>query len=109
MLPAGDLQEFVVIEYPVEVRNDLGEATQTWREFAKRWAHIEGISFAEQERRKQLVTSATHVVRMRFVNGITGTMRVRWASRGSRLLYISSVVEKGRREEHELTCEEQVT
>jgi hypothetical protein len=30
-------------------------------------------------------------------------------SRGDRLLYISAVVEKGAREEHELTVEEQAT
>jgi hypothetical protein len=36
-------------------------------------------------------------------------MRIRWTSRGDRLLYISSVVERGFREEHELSCEEQAT
>lgn len=107
MLPAGDLQELVVIEYPVEERNALGETTQSWREYAKRWASVEGISYSEQERRKQVVAQASHIVRVRFVNGLTGKMRVRWASRGNRILYISSVVEKGRREEHELACEEQ--
>jgi SPP1 family predicted phage head-tail adaptor len=107
MLPAGDLQEFVVIEYPVEVRNDLGEATQTWREFAKRWASVQGIGYSEQERRKQVTAQASHIVRVRFVKGITGKMRVRWASSGNRLLFISSVVERGRSEEHELACEEQ--
>jgi hypothetical protein len=43
------------------------------------------------------------------VDGITGKMRVRWKSRGDRYLYISSVVERGSREEHELTCEEKAT
>jgi hypothetical protein len=35
-------------------------------------------------------------------------MRLRWQSRGNRLLYISAVVERGNREELEITVEEQV-
>jgi hypothetical protein len=36
-------------------------------------------------------------------------MRIRWDSRDGKILYVSSAVERGRREEHELTCEEQAT
>jgi hypothetical protein len=36
-------------------------------------------------------------------------MRFRWTSRGNRLLYIASVVERGFRDELELGCEEQAT
>jgi hypothetical protein len=36
-------------------------------------------------------------------------MRLRWISRNGRLLYISSVVEQGNREDLELTVEEQAS
>lgn len=109
MLPAGILQELVVVETPTETRNALGETTLTWSEFGKRWAAVVAASYSEQEMRKQIGGMATHNVRMRYMAGLTGKMRLRWASRGDRLLYISSVVEHGRREEHELACEEKVT
>jgi len=109
MLPAGILREFVIIESPTEERNALGESVQTWDEFSTRWASIEAISYLEQSRRGQIGGSISHTVRMRYVPGLTGQMRLRWASRGGRLLYISSVVERGIREEHELQVEELAT
>ena len=109
MLPAGILTEMVVIEAPTEARNSFGETTLTWSTFATRWASIEATGYSEQARRQQIGGMVSHVVRMRYVPGMTGKMRIRWSSRGSRMLYISSVVEKGRSEEHECQCEEQAT
>jgi SPP1 family predicted phage head-tail adaptor len=108
-LPAGVLQELVVVESPTETRNSLGETTLEWTQFGRAWASIEAVSYSEQELRRETVGMATHTVRMRYMPGLTGKMRLRWASRSNRLLWISSVVEKGRREEHELACEERVT
>lgn len=109
MLPAGLLQELVVVETPTESRNALGETTLAWAEFGKAWASVVAAGYSEQELRKQIGGTATHTVRMRYMAGLTGKMRLRWASRGNRILYISSVVERGRREEHELAVEEKVT
>jgi hypothetical protein len=47
--------------------------------------------------------------RCRYVPDITGKMRIRWASRSNRILYIASVVERNSMEEHELTCDEKAT
>jgi hypothetical protein len=52
--------------------------------------------------------SISAVVRTRYLPGLAGGMRLRWKSRGDRLLYISAVVEQGNRDELELTVEEQV-
>jgi SPP1 family predicted phage head-tail adaptor len=108
-LPAGALRELVAIERPVEVRNELGESVQTWEHFARRRAHIEAISYTEQQQRQQLGGSVSHLVRIRYLEGLTGNMSVRWITRGGRLLHITGVVEKNNREEHEVSCEEQVT
>ncbi len=106
MLPAGVLREVVVIEQPVEVRNAVGESVQEWCEFCRRRAGSEAVGSYEAQRMAQVGGSATHVERMRNCPGISGAMRIRWVSRENRLLYISSIVERGRLEEHELTCEE---
>ena len=108
-IPAGILRETVVIEQQAETRNSLGEAVATWSTFASRRASVEAISYTEAQRQNSIGGTATWVVRCRFVDGITGKMRIRWASRGNRILYISSVVDRGNRDEHELTCEEKAS
>jgi len=109
MLPAGILRESVTIQYPTEVRNSLGESAQTWSDLTTRRAFVEATSYNELQRRGQIGGSVSYTVRMRYVPGLTGQMRLRWDSRDSRILYVSSAVERGHREEHELTCEEQAT
>lgn len=109
MIPAGQLRETVVIEKQTETRNAFGEATSSWSTHARRRASVEAISYSETQKQNRIGGSTTWVVRCHFVDGITGKMRIRWSSRGNRYLYISSVVEIGPREEHELTCDEKAT
>jgi SPP1 family predicted phage head-tail adaptor len=106
-LAAGSLRETVTVQVPSETRNDMGESEQTWSTFAVRRAAVQAMSFVEQERRGQIGGATSYMVRIRYLEGITSAMRLRWDSRDGRILYVSSVVEKGHREEHELTCEEQ--
>lgn len=108
-IPAGSLRETIVIEKQTETRNAFGEASSTWSTHANRRASVEAISYTETQKQNRIGGAATWVVRCYFVDGISGKMRVRWKSRSDRLLYISSVVEVGPRQEHELTCEEKAT
>jgi hypothetical protein len=82
-LPSGLLREVFAIESPTETRNSLGESVQSWSEVGRVYGSYEAVSYSEQQ--------------------------LRWVSRGDRLLYIAAVVEKGAREEYELTVEEQAT
>jgi head-tail adaptor len=108
-LPAGLLRETFAIEAPTETRNALGESVQEWNEIGRRRGSYEALSYSEQDRRGQIGGTVSATVRIRFYPGLTGQHRLRWVSRDNRLLYISSVVERGHREEHELTVEEQAT
>jgi len=103
---SGALRETVVIEAPVETQNALGESVQTWTTFAIRRASVEAVSYSESVRRQQPGGELSHMVRCRFVPGLRGSYRIRWQSRYDRILYISSVVERGNRQLHELSCEE---
>lgn len=105
-LHAGILREKVVVETATETRNAFGEATATWSTLTERWASVEAVTYSEQQQNNQTGGTISHTVRMRYVPGLTGKMRLRW---GGRLLYISSVIERGNREEHELDCEERAT
>jgi head-tail adaptor len=106
-LPAGILREMFAIESPTETRNALGETIQNWTEIAKRPGSYEAISYFEQLRRGQIYGTCSATVRMRYFKGLNGKCRLRWISRENRILYISSIVENGTREEHELVVEEQ--
>ena len=108
-LPAGLLREVFAIEEPTETRNELGESVQTWDEIGRRYGAYEALSYIEQDRRGQIGGSVSATVRIRYFPGLTGQQRLRWVSRSDRILYVSSVVERGHREEHELTVEEQAT
>lgn len=106
-LPSGVLRELYAIESATEERNDAGESLQTWAEVARVMGSYEAISYSEQSRMAAIGGSTSAVVRIRFRPDVTAAQRLRWISRGGRLLYISSVVERGVREELELTVEEQ--
>jgi head-tail adaptor len=108
-LPSGLLREVFAIESPTETRNALGESVQTWQEEGRRYGSYEAISYSEQTRRGQIGGSVSATVRIRYFPGLTGKHRLRWISRGGRVLYVSSVIERGFREEHELAVEEQAT
>lgn len=108
-LPAGIMRELFAIEQATETRNAVGETVQTWAEAGRRWGSYEAISYSEQARRDQVGGSVSAVVRMRFFDGLTGNHRLRWLSRGGKILTISGVIERGHREEHELAVEEQAT
>lgn len=108
-IPAGILREKFVIEAPAETRNLVGESVQTWSTIGERLGSYEAQAYIEQDRRGQIGGSVTATVRIRYFPGLTGGHRLRWVSRDNRLLFISSVVERGNREEHELTVEEQAT
>lgn len=108
MLPAGVLREVVVIEQAEEHRNELGETVQTsWHEVARRRASIEPVAYSEAQNEINRTGAVySFVVRMRFFADLRGGMRLRWENRGNRLLYVSSVVERGNKVEHEVYAEE---
>ena len=106
-LPSGVLRELFAIESATETRNEAGESVQAWAEVGRVMGSYEAISYSEQSRMAAVGGSTSATVRIRFRPDVTSAQRLRWVSRGGRLLYISSVVEKGVREELELTVEEQ--
>ena len=108
-IPAGLLREKFAIEEPTETRNELGESVQEWSEVGQRFGSYEAVAYVEQERRNQIGGSTSATVRIHYFPGLTGRHRLRWLTRDDRLLYISAVVERGTRDEHELTVEEQAT
>ena len=105
MIDPGKLRERVTIQAATETRNAMGETTQAWSTFVERWASVQGISAREFLLSGQQNTEISHRVRLRYVEGLTSTMRILWRGR---VLEIASALEHNNRSEHELLCTERV-
>jgi len=105
MIDAGSLRERVTVQQASESRNALGETVLSWATFAERWASVEGVSSRESLAYGQQQISVSHRVRLRYLTGLTQSMRLVWRGR---TLEIVSLLEHGNRSEHELICQEAV-
>lgn len=109
MIPAGTLRDLFAIEEPTETRNDLGESVQEWNEIGRRLGAYEASTYSEVDQGGGVNGTVSAIVRMHFFPGLTGKHRLRWLSRDDRLLYVSAVIERNNRREHEVTVEERAT
>ncbi len=105
MLKAGIMDQKAEIQSPNEGVNSIGEPTFTYSAFATRWMALLPLSGAERIASLQNEGTVTHRVRLRYTPGLKPKMRL--VSEG-RTFEIDSVVERGRREEHELLVTEVV-
>ena len=105
MLKSGIMDQKATIQTPTEGTNSIGEPTFTYSTFATRWMALLPVSGAERVASLQNEGTVTHRVRMRYTSGLKPKMRL--VSEG-RTFEIDSVVERGRREEHELLVTEVV-
>lgn len=99
---AGGYREIFAIEKPVRTRNSAGAAVETWEQVGRICGSYEATSYYQAEGRRRIQA----LVYTRYTDAIRGDMRLRWESRNDRILYISSLVERGNREDIEITVEE---
>lgn len=105
MIEPGKLRERVTVQIASGATNALGETVLTWSNSTAVWASVEGVSARESLGLGQQEISVTHRVRMRYLPGLTQTMRFAWRNR---TLEIVSLLERGNRSEHEIICQETV-
>lgn len=103
MLHSGIMDHLATIETPTEGTNSIGEPTLTYSTFATRWIALLPLSGAERVASLQNEGTVTHRVRMRYTSGLKPKMRLK---SDGRTFEINSIVERGRREEHELLVTE---
>jgi SPP1 family predicted phage head-tail adaptor len=101
----GRMRERVRIEQATENRNAIGEVVRSWQTFAERWASVDGLSSREFLIQGQQQTEISHRVRLRYLDGMTSTMRIVWRDR---VLEINSLLEHRNRSEHEALCTERI-
>jgi SPP1 family predicted phage head-tail adaptor len=101
----GQLDTKAVIQQPAETRNSLGEFQLTWSDWKTRYIALLPLSGTETINALALEATVTHRVRMRYTDGLKPKYRI--VAEG-RTFEIISVLEKGRRVEHELLVTEVV-
>ena len=105
MIDAGKLRERVTVQIATGTTNALGETVLAWGNSTSVWASVEGVSARESLAAGQQETTISHRLRLRYLPGLTPTMRFSWRGR---TLDIISLLEHGNRSEHEAICQEQV-
>lgn len=105
MLKAGLMDTLATVQTPADSVNAIGEPELAWSTFATRWIALMPLSGNEALNAMANEAVVTHRVRMRYTEGLKPKMRL--VSDG-RTFEIMSVVERGRREEHELMVGEVV-
>ena len=103
MIEAGNLRERVTVQIASGTTNALGETVLTWADSTAVWASVEGVSAREALASGRQETTITHNVRLRYLPGLTQSMRFAWRNR---TLEIVSLLEHGNRSEHQAICVE---
>jgi len=78
---SGRLRHRIVIEAPVAEpdRNTLGEPKPSWSVFCRVWAEVQMGAGREFIAAQRVEPELTHVIILRWREGITAEMRVCWA------------------------------
>ena len=107
---AGRMRKRVVIEFndntTAEAITGDGQPEDNWREFATRWASVEPIETSGREFREaaNVAEDVTHVLRLRYLPGVTAKHRVMFGIREFEIESVVNVEERGR--ETVLICRE---
>lgn len=77
-MQTGKLNKRVKIDRPVETQNDSNEVTTEYQEWTTVWASIEPLVGREFLTAQQLQADVTTRIRIRYLEGVTRKMRVRY-------------------------------
>ena len=103
---AGKMRHRVIVERPTGGQDDYGEDIPVWSTFATVNASIEPASGAERFDTNTMKPETTHVVKIRYLDGLKTDMRLKF---GTRILEIlSAITRKEIQEIMTLQCKEAV-
>ncbi len=104
MIKSGSLRCAVTIQSRTETTNSTGEVEWTWADYKTVRAAVEPLRGQEYFAARQLQSSTTTRIRIRYLSGITTKMRV---VHGSRYYEIEGVIDpESRHRELQLMCRE---
>ncbi len=102
----GDLRHRLTIQSKTETADGIGGFSEAWGTFANVWGAVWPTSAKELVQNQQLQGQVTHRVRIRYLAGVTTSMRILL---GARVLNILSIVNPNEAGELlDLVCLEEV-
>lgn len=103
----GTLRHKILFQSRTISRDTFGAETVTWRTEKTVWASVEPISGREYFLAQQVQSEVTHVIKIRYYDGVRTDWRVIF---GSRIFDIKSVINlKERNNQMALMCREFIT
>ena len=94
LVRAGELNERLAIERPVETRDTHGGVVENWTLVGDRWAKVEALSGRELERARMIEATVTHRVTIRALDQLEASYRFTNTD-GTRPLGIVAVLRQG--------------
>lgn len=103
----GEMRQRIILQDASESSDGMGGLGEsTWSDFKILWAKIEPYSAKEAYEKHELKHRVTHKVTIRYLDGVTSDMRVKFGERYLQIKGIRTVDERKRF--IELACEEGV-
>lgn len=103
----GDLRHRIAIEQKQVAQDpDSGELVQDWVTLAERWASIQPLRGRTYWAAAMVQSEATHIVRMRYMAGVSADMRIRFGDRTFRIAEPPRNIDERNRELEFLVVEE---
>jgi SPP1 family predicted phage head-tail adaptor len=89
-LDIGAMRNLIIIQRPTDVQADDGSyGADPWVTFGRAMASVKPVSATEYVMAQQIAAEQTHIVRLRYMSGITSNMRIKYSPDGTiRYLYI---------------------
>lgn len=94
-LQIGKMDRRITIEQPTETQGSMGETLTTWSTFAEVWANAYSGSGREFVAARQINAEVSMQFQIRYIAGITATMRILY---DGAYFDIDRISEVGRRE-----------
>ena len=92
----GPLRHRATIQSYAKTRDAYGAEVETWSDFADVWASIEPLIGREYMAAKQLTADVSHKIRIRYIEGLSPTMRVVFGTRTFEIVSIINVQERNK-------------
>ena len=82
MIASGKLRKYITLERMTYTQDaTTNEPVEDWKVWGSVWANIDPIAGDEQFASQQVQGKATHTVTIRYIEGMTGQWRARYAGR----------------------------
>lgn len=102
----GNMRQRITIQKESRGGDSGGGFEENWTDVATRWAGVRPVTGRERETGMQLEAQVTHIVTMRYLDGLNPGMRILLKGRALNIRRVLNLEERNRW--MELQCEEGV-